>query len=59
MSFARNGGLQDAIDALKLLAAGVIRPRIVGRYPLADINQALRQVREGQTPGRVIIQFRE
>jgi propanol-preferring alcohol dehydrogenase len=52
---SRNGGLQDARDALELLARGVLRPRIAGQFPLERINDALELVRSGQARGRVII----
>lgn len=51
---SRNGGLQDAADALELLAAGVVRPWIDRRYPLEDLNAALDYVRNGQAHGRVV-----
>ncbi|MEW6749757.1 MAG: alcohol dehydrogenase catalytic domain-containing protein [Candidatus Latescibacterota bacterium] len=56
---ARNGGLQDAVDALALLAAGVVRPWIDSRFPLARINEALERVRRGQAHGRVIVTLPE
>lgn len=54
---ARNGGLQDALDALQLLARGVIRPPIAARYPLTQINAALAAVRSGQAHGRTIVEI--
>ncbi|HUY89396.1 MAG TPA: alcohol dehydrogenase catalytic domain-containing protein [Pirellulales bacterium] len=56
---SRNGGMQDARDAIDLMARGLIRPVISATYPLRQINQALRAVRGGQAHGRVIIQVRE
>ncbi len=41
----RNGGLNDAQDALRLLSAGVIRPHVAARYVLDDVNEALEFVR--------------
>ena len=52
---SRNGGLQDARDAIDLMARGVIRPAIAATYPLAQINEALETVRAGRAHGRVII----
>ncbi len=52
---SRNGGLQDARDALELLARGVVRPPLAGHFPLSRINEALALVRHGKVPGRVII----
>jgi D-arabinose 1-dehydrogenase-like Zn-dependent alcohol dehydrogenase len=56
---SRNGGLQDARDALDLLACGVLRPPIAGRFPLTQINDAFAAARGGRTPGRVIITFND
>jgi propanol-preferring alcohol dehydrogenase len=56
---SRNGGLQDALDALELLARGVLRPPIAGHYPLPRINDAFALVRSGQAQGRVIITVTE
>lgn len=52
---SRNGGLQDARDALDLLARGVLRPPIAGHFPLERVNDAFALVRNGTLPGRVII----
>jgi len=56
---SRNGGMQDAVDALKAMADGVIRPRIAATYPLDQINQALDRVRRGEVCGRVVIRIRD
>jgi len=37
------------------MARGIIKPYIVKRYPLADINEAIHFLRAGQTSGRIII----
>jgi D-arabinose 1-dehydrogenase-like Zn-dependent alcohol dehydrogenase len=55
---SRNGGLQDALDALDLMAAKVIRPLIAGTFPLERINDALALVRNGQAQGRVIVRIK-
>jgi D-arabinose 1-dehydrogenase-like Zn-dependent alcohol dehydrogenase len=52
---ARNGSRQDAADALGLMAAGTIRPPIVHRARLDDINDALGMLRDGQLPGRIVV----
>jgi propanol-preferring alcohol dehydrogenase len=52
---SRNGGLQDAIDALDLLARGVLHPPIAAHFPLERINDAFDLVRSGNANGRVII----
>jgi propanol-preferring alcohol dehydrogenase len=56
---SRNGGLQDALDALELLARGDVRPPIAGRFPLERINEAFAFVRGGQAQGRVIVTIAE
>ncbi len=52
---SRNGGRQDAIDALAMLSTGVIRPHIARTFALADFNDALDCVRRGETHGRVVV----
>jgi propanol-preferring alcohol dehydrogenase len=52
---SRNGGRQDAIDALALLAAGTIRPVIAACYPLDRINDALAAVQSGTIRGRAVV----
>lgn len=52
---SRNGGLQDARDALDSLARGVLRPPIAAHFPLDRINDAFDFVRRGNATGRVII----
>ena len=54
---SRNGGMQDANDALSWLANGVIRPPIAARFPLARINEAFDLVRHGGAHGRVVVTF--
>jgi propanol-preferring alcohol dehydrogenase len=55
---SRNGGLQDAVDALAMMSAGMIRPHIDRRFPLDELPAAMEHVRSGQTHGRVIIDVR-
>jgi len=52
---SRNGSRRDAEDALKLMAAGVIRPPIARRYPLAAINEAMEFLRSGGAHGRLVV----
>ncbi|MFH1009163.1 MAG: alcohol dehydrogenase catalytic domain-containing protein [Candidatus Latescibacterota bacterium] len=52
---SRNGGFQDAVDALAFMKEGIIRPWIDRRFPLAEINEALNYVRSGRSHGRVIV----
>jgi D-arabinose 1-dehydrogenase-like Zn-dependent alcohol dehydrogenase len=52
---SRNGGIQDARDALAMLARGTIRPVIAARYPLEQINEALEAVRGDAIRGRAVV----
>jgi propanol-preferring alcohol dehydrogenase len=56
---SRNGSVQDAADALALMAAQVIRPPIVGRFPLEELNQAIEMMRRGQAHGRLVLVIKE
>jgi propanol-preferring alcohol dehydrogenase len=56
---SRNGGRQDAVDALDLVARGVIRPPVAATFPLERINEALKLVRTNQVQGRVIIRMKD
>jgi D-arabinose 1-dehydrogenase-like Zn-dependent alcohol dehydrogenase len=55
---SRNGGLQDARDALDWMARGTIRPHVAATYPLAKINEAFEMARDGRAGGRVIVQIK-
>ncbi|MEZ6144203.1 MAG: alcohol dehydrogenase catalytic domain-containing protein [Planctomycetaceae bacterium] len=52
---SRNGGRQDAIDALEMLAVGIIKPHIAASFALDEINEAMSLVRNGEARGRVIV----
>jgi D-arabinose 1-dehydrogenase-like Zn-dependent alcohol dehydrogenase len=52
---SRNGGRQDAIDALAMCATGVIRPHIARSFTLTDFNEAVDCVRRGDAHGRVVV----
>ena len=55
---SRNGGMQDAVDAIDMLATGIIQPPIAKRYPLDRFNEAIDDVRGGKTHGRVVIEVK-
>jgi len=55
---SRNGGKQDALDALEMMSAGIIRPQIVKVFSLADFNEAMDFVRRGEAHGRVIVKIK-
>jgi propanol-preferring alcohol dehydrogenase len=52
---SRNGSRQDAMDALRWMAEGVLQPLIAERIPLAEINAGLAKVRAGAVHGRVVV----
>jgi len=47
--------MEDAIDALDLMAAGTIRPVIDRTFSLDQVNEAMDYLRGGKARGRVII----
>jgi D-arabinose 1-dehydrogenase-like Zn-dependent alcohol dehydrogenase len=55
---ARNGGMQDAADAMAMLSKGIVKPAIAARFPLDQINDAFNLVRGGSVTGRVMISMR-
>jgi propanol-preferring alcohol dehydrogenase len=55
---SRNGNMQDAVDALDLIARGVVRPPVAATFPLEQINEALDVVRNHKAQGRVIVRTR-
>jgi propanol-preferring alcohol dehydrogenase len=59
LSGSRNGGLQDARDALTLMGQGIIRPVIAARYPVDQINTALEAVRDGTIRGRAVVTLKD
>lgn len=56
---SRNGSKQDAADAIRWLAQGIIQPAVAKRLPLEEINAGLQLVREGTAHGRVVIRIRD
>ncbi len=56
---SRNGGIQDAIDSLKMMSAGIIQPIIDRHFTLDDFNKAMKYVRSGKAHGRIIINVKQ
>jgi D-arabinose 1-dehydrogenase-like Zn-dependent alcohol dehydrogenase len=52
---SRNGSRQDFVDAIAMLASGMIAPPVARTFPLEQINEALHFVRSGQAHARVVI----
>jgi propanol-preferring alcohol dehydrogenase len=55
---SRNGTRQDTVEAIRLLASGVVKPIIARRFPLDEINEAFAFMRQGAV-GRVVINIKE
>ena len=55
---SRNGTRQDMADAIKMVAAGTLRPYVAARFPLDRINDAFDCVRAGAL-GRVVVVIKE
>jgi D-arabinose 1-dehydrogenase-like Zn-dependent alcohol dehydrogenase len=55
---SRNGGRQDAVDAIQWMARGIILPIVSQRLPLEEVNNGLQLVRNGTAHGRVVITIR-
>jgi propanol-preferring alcohol dehydrogenase len=54
---SRNGGLQDARDAMEMIGTGLVRPPITARFPLERLNEALKIMRSGQANGRLVVEL--
>ncbi|MBI4584408.1 MAG: alcohol dehydrogenase catalytic domain-containing protein [Planctomycetes bacterium] len=52
---SRNGSRQDAADSIAMMARGLIKPPVVRRYPLEEINEAMRYLRSGEAHGRLVV----
>jgi D-arabinose 1-dehydrogenase-like Zn-dependent alcohol dehydrogenase len=55
---SRNGSRQDAELAIQWMAKGIVRPPIVKRISLGEINDGLEIVRNGSAHGRVVVTLR-
>jgi len=55
---SRNGTRQDMADAVRLVAAGIVRPYVAARFSLDRINAAFDCVRGGAL-GRVVVAIKE
>lgn len=54
---SRSGGRQDTIEALQLVASGVVTPYVSDRFPLDRINEAFRRIQESEVLGRAVVSF--
>jgi len=55
---SRNGARQDMVDAIRLVANGVVKPYVAARFPLAAVNAAFDCMRRG-APGRVVVVIKD
>jgi 2-desacetyl-2-hydroxyethyl bacteriochlorophyllide A dehydrogenase len=55
---SRNGTREDTVEAIRLLAAGVVKPVIARQFPLEEINEAFDFMRQGAV-GRVVIKVNQ
>jgi D-arabinose 1-dehydrogenase-like Zn-dependent alcohol dehydrogenase len=53
---SRNGARSDWREAMRLMAAGIVRPRIDRHVSLSEINAGLDVLRRGEVRGRVIVE---
>ena len=54
---SRNGGRQDTVEAIQLVAQGTVKPLISDLFLLEEINAALHTLRQGKAMGRVVIKI--
>jgi len=54
---SRNGDLEDAWTAMRLMSEGVLRPLIGARIGLEGLNDALAAMAKGRGQGRTIVAF--
>lgn len=52
---SRNGTKQDMIDAISMVASGIVEPHIDRIFPLEQINQAFEFMTSGNMSGRIVI----
>jgi len=55
----RNGTKQDTVDAIAMVAAGIVTPPIARTFPLEQINNALEEMRSGRANARIVIVIKE
>ncbi|MCC6613403.1 MAG: zinc-binding dehydrogenase [Anaerolineae bacterium] len=53
----RAGRRQDLIDALHLMATGQLKSIVRHRYPLEQVNEALKHLRSGTAIGRIVLTY--
>jgi D-arabinose 1-dehydrogenase-like Zn-dependent alcohol dehydrogenase len=51
----RNGARAQADEAMGMMAAGILRPQVAAKVPLADINEAFAAMERGAVHGRMVV----
>lgn len=54
---SRNGGKQDTVEAIQLLAQGIVKPFISDVFSLDEVNAGLSALKEGKAMGRIVIKI--
>jgi D-arabinose 1-dehydrogenase-like Zn-dependent alcohol dehydrogenase len=52
---SRSGGREDTVEAIDLVANGIVTPFASDSYPLERINDALDALRQGKVMGRAVV----
>ncbi len=52
---SRSGGRQDTVEAIDLVARGVVTPYISDKLPLGRINELFERIRLGKVMGRAVV----
>ncbi len=52
---SRSGGRQDTVEAIDLVASGVVTPYISDILPLSRINELIERIRLGKVMGRAVV----
>lgn len=51
---SRSSGVQDLVEAVRLVERGDLKPVVSGRYPLGEVNEALEVLRHSAPLGRIV-----
>ena len=54
---SRSGGRQDTIEAIQLVASGIVTPYVSDKFPLEEVNEAFKKIQESQVLGRAVVSF--
>jgi len=54
---SKNGGRQDTVEAIPLMAQGKVKPFVSDSFSLGEINTALDTLKQGKAMGRIVIKL--